>query len=383
MTGSAVGATKDDSAAVKGSDEKLPEPIARQIAKYRVAHNSTREHFAEFDPEGLVKPELFYSVSEAGSYRPAAWVYPIESDGEEVGHVAVSAQPDSPGIIRSSTQPAPQTRLWNNRTLRSEAGGDEIRFIYNNPMSFGVEVSSANVASAEDGKSAFVDLKHEHTALIDAVAKPESVTQTDKAATIDRRGLKEAVKEGERITGSVLSSESISSDVPNWDADDCRPPWVGCVPAASAMCIGTHESVSNYCDLMWELNDLLDTDSDGNTYPFDFDGIEDYDSSYSASNTYYGRRSEIKDQIDSGNPCVLSHFFEIDIDKGDVSSPSDLQDEAVGHAETVHEYEEGDDPWYDPTEPTLYVTTYDTYGGTSEFSLSSSTVLYLVQSIEP
>ncbi|WP_222914435.1 C39 family peptidase [Natrinema sp. SYSU A 869] len=384
MTGSALGIAEGNSTAVERSD-RISEPIAHLIAKSRVEHNSTRKQFSDLDPEGLAKPELFYSVSETGTYRPAAWVYPIETDGEEVGHVAVSARPDSPGIIRCSTGVAPQTRLRHNRTLRSKVGRvkDGPRLIYNNPMSFGVEVPTTNVAgaeAAEDGKSAFVDLKHGLTASINAVANPESATQTDGTLTVDRTTLEEA----EETSFSSLSTESISN-VPNWNAHRCGSNWVGCTPAASSMCIGYHENISSRdCDLMWELNDHMGTNSNGETVPTDFvSGIEDYDSSYSASNTVWGRRSKIKNQIDSGNPCVLSHWFNSSLDKSDIDGVEDLKDIAVGHSETAYEYEEDDNPWYDPTEPALYVTTHDTYGSVNEISLKSTTVMFLVQSIEP
>lgn len=384
MTGSALGMAEGNSAAVVRSD-RISESIARQIAKSRVEHNSTREQFSDLNPEGLAQPELFYSVSETGTYRPAAWVYPIETDGKEVGHIAVSARPDSPGVIRCSTGFAPQTQLQHNRTLQSEVGRleDGVRFIYNNPMCFGVEVPTTNVAgaeAAENGKSTFVDLKHGFTAPISAVSKPESTIQTDRESTADRITLEE-VKE---TSFSSLSTESISG-VPNWDANLCGPDWVGCTPAASSMCIGYHENISSRdCDLMWELNDLMGTNSDGETVPTDFDdGIEDYDSSYSASNTVWERRSEIKNQIDSGNPCVISHWFNSSLDKSEIDDVEDLKGIAVGHSETAYEYEEGDDPVWNPTEPTLYVTTHDTYGDINEITLKSTTLLFLVQSIDP
>lgn len=221
MTGSVRATAKDNSAAVDRSN-RIPEPIARWMAKSRVEHNSTREHFSEFDPEGLAQPELFYSVSQTGTYRPHAWVYPIRVDGKEVGHVAVSARPDSPEIIRSSTGIAPQTRLRRSRTLRNQTKrtGDGPRFIYNNPMSFGVEIPATNVAgteAAEDGKSVFTDLKHGFTASIDTAAIPESTPQTNGVSTFDRGILKQA----DDTSFSALSTGSISDDVPNWDGRPC------------------------------------------------------------------------------------------------------------------------------------------------------------------
>ncbi|ELY83880.1 hypothetical protein C486_01584 [Natrinema gari JCM 14663] len=128
----------------------------------------------------------------------------------------------------------------------------------------------------------------------------------------------------------------------------------------------------------------MGTNSDGETVPTDFDdGIEDYDSSYSASNTVWERRSEIKNQIDSGNPCVISHWFNSSLDKSEIDDVEDLKGIAVGHSETAYEYEEGDDPVWNPTEPTLYVTTHDTYGDINEITLKSTTLLFLVQSIDP
>lgn len=400
MTGSALATAEGNSAGVDGSN-RIPEPMARWMAKSRVEHNSKREHFSEFDPEGLAQPELFYSVSETGTYRPAAWVYPIRVDGEEVGHVAVSARPDSPGVIRSSTGIAPQTRLQRNRTLRSQTkrAGDGPRFIYNNPMSFGVEIPAMNVSgteTAEGGKPMFADLKHGYTASIDAAATPESASQTDGKSTAARTTM--GVAQSEETSFSPLSTGSISS-VPNWDGDLCSigKNWVGCTPAASSMCIGYHENISDRdCDLMWELNDLMGTDSDGITLPLNpggksfASGIANYDGKYDYTPRNIargGRRSEIKDQIDSGNPCLLSHWwkdnFEIDIDWDHIDNPEDFVELPIGHSETVFEYEEGDNPWWNPTEPTMYVSTYDTYGDVDEFTLKSTSVKFLVQTIEP
>lgn len=162
------------------------------------------------------------------------------------------------------------------------------------------------------------------------------------------------------------------------------------------MCIASHENVSGHCDLMRELNDLMGTDSDGITWPEDpqggrdfVSGIEDYDGeyNYTPGNTVMGRRSKIKDQIDSGNPCLLSHWwkddFDVNLDPDDIDGPTDLVDLPVGHSETVFEYEEADDSWWNPTEPTMYVSTYDTYGEIDEFTLKSSSIMFLVQTIEP
>ncbi len=53
----------------------------------------------------------------------------------------------------------------------------------------------------------------------------------------------------------------------------------------------------------------------------------------------------------------------------------------VGHAETVVGYEEADDSWWNPTEPPLYVTTHDTYGDTNELTFKSTSLSFIVLTI--
>lgn len=355
----------------------------------RVAYNRSRGKFPRFDPNGLADPELFYSAVESqgttGSvsreYVPGAWVYPIYNGRTEVGHIAVSARPESPRVIRSSTAKAPQNRLSEDNVggKRPQSSGGEVRFLYNNPMSFGVTTDS----------STFVDLRSGQDASIDAV------TTRDDSAERDSGGIEVTAQE---LDTRDLSFEPLGSDqvsgVPNYDANRCDRSgnWVGCVPAASSMCIGYHESVPDACDLMWELHDLMGTDSQGDTWPYEgpgnddfLSGIEAYDSSYSSGYELWGRRDEIKNEIDAGRPTIVGYFGDKSPSSVSTSSdvqPTGLRDKMVGHAETVYGYEEGDNAWYNPTDPTLYVSTYDTYGNENELSFGTWDQSFVVLEIE-
>lgn len=364
-TGSAATDTNDS--------DGVPEPVARRFALARVKHNSQKRAFSAFKSAELGQPELFY-LSQGGEYVPGAWVYPIEDGGSEVGHVAAGAQRWLPRVIKTSTGPAPQHRV---ERLKTVAQANEPRFLYDHPLVFGVEIE----ANAADGTSQFVDLQTGKVSGIDH----DEVYQAKSAAKRDASDTDPTELETSVSSFEPTSSEEISG-VPNWDGRKCGDDWVGCTPTASAMCIGFHEYVSDECDLMWTLNDNMGTNSDGETWPrlpwpkSDFvTGISDY-GSYSGSNTYYGRRSEIKSQIDSGNPCIVSYFGDKGSaasteDNGDSAMPSKIPDMPVGHSETGWGYEDDDGD--------LYVSTHDTYGNTNELVLTSVTDAYLAQSIEP
>ncbi|ELZ00587.1 hypothetical protein C481_13124 [Natrialba asiatica DSM 12278] len=158
------------------------------------------------------------------------------------------------------------------------------------------------------------------------------------------------------------------------------------------MCLGYHENISyTDCDLMWELNENMGTDDDGNTYPYVpggkdfFSGINNYDSSYDPGYELNGKRKEIKSEIDSGRPCIVGYFGDKTPDAAAAASPGksiDLPDVPTGHAETVIGYEEDDNPPWDPTQPTLYATTHDTYGDTNELTFKSTSVGFVVLEIE-
>lgn len=366
----------------------IPERLARVSAKERVKHNSQREEFSEFNPSGLAEPELFYSVSETKSlfgsvskeYVPSAWVYPIKNNGTEVGHIAVSARPESPGVIKCGTGKAPQNRPLENQVLnngRSLSSTDDVRYIYNNPMSFCIEVDST-----------YVDLKSGHTLSIDSVVSPELSSGQDRQRNVKMHPESRSTSFEPLDTGNI-------SGVPNWNGKLCGYDWVGCVPASSAMCIGYHEGMdSRNCDLMWELHEKMGTNDEGVTQPPGFfKGITNYDSSYIPGIEVAGRRSRIKQEIDSGRPCIVGYWGDR-VPSAASTKPSvkpnkikekipdsiwnKIKDKTVGHAETVVGYEEGNDPIWNPTQPTLYATTYDTYGDVNELALKSTTVEFYV-----
>lgn len=385
----------------KDRSEGVPSELAYRIAYARVEHNSQRDPFKMLDPDGLSDPELFYSVAgpEADTeYLPAAWVFPIKNGQREVGHIAVGAQRWLPPVLKCSTSPAPQHRLgdFDRHDKLVKPTTQKHRFIYNHPMLFGVEVSVER-----GGERMFVDLDTGATTEMKAVSAYGPPDSGPTQAEMEWDGIEQHLETGE-LSYSTSSSGYIGGvpnwggnvigGVPNWNGEKCGDDWIGCAPAAGSMIIGYHEPIpsSDKCDVMNDLKDYMGTDSDGLTMPYNptggdiTDGFEEYDHSYDASNTYPyvgGRRSEIMDQIDSNNPCVVSYC-------GDKASSTSVESipgvpDLVGHSEAAWLYEEGDNPWWDPTSPPIYVSTYDTYGGTNELTLGSSSASYFVTSVEP
>ncbi|AFO59227.1 MULTISPECIES: C39 family peptidase [unclassified Natrinema] len=372
----------------RGETAAIPESLARAVAKARVDYKSRHEHFAEFDPNGLADPELFYAAVDrngAREYLPAAWVFPIETDGTEVGHIAIGAQPWLPPVIRCGTGVAPQHRaaeltIAGNSVERSDA--DTSRFVYKHPMLFGLELQS-------DGQRhpIFVDLYSGIATTVDDVPAAGPSRMETTQAEAQWQGIRQSRTRNETLSYSASSSESISG-VPNWDGDVCSAGWIGCSPAAGSMVVRYHEDITGVdCDLMDELADEMGTDGKGRTKPWNIpDGIESHDSSYAAHNTYHGRRSEIMDEIDSGRPCIVSYWGDkastVSAESGNVDLP-DWVPELVGHSETVVGYEQDDNSWWDPTEPSLHVTTHDTYGDVNELTFTSTSVSFFITSIAP
>lgn len=382
------------------SDAEIPESLARRLARYRINQVQHRKEFSKFDPEGLGNPELFYAARDTRlgtDYIPAAWVFPIKNGRKEVGHISVGAHKFVPPIIQYGTAKAPQNYLEDKQTDSnvSDLSFDESStYLYKNPMAFGIEA---------EGRT-FVDLKRgfrmddEATAGFDPSQNVEHVQN-------EWQRIKQFERKGDLIeqTPQPLSSEDVSGSVPNWTEEDdgnantsypdCAgmepDPWAswdGCVPIATSMVNGYHvgyedswpdDIKENYIDTLHEVMNTRDLPTgDGQTFPFDIPNIED-EFSYDVNNHWWGRRDEIKDQIDSNNPPVVSYW-------GDKSSSSmDLKDKAVGHAEVAHGYVEGDNPWWDPTDPPLYVTTNDGYGSINELRFGTDTTNFFVTSIEP
>ncbi len=70
----------------------------------------------------------------------------------------------------------------------------------------------------------------------------------------------------------------------------------------------------------------------------------------------------------------------VSAESGDIDVP-DWVPELVGHSETAVGYEQDDNSWWDPTEPPLHVTTYDTYGEVNELTFTSSSLSFFITSI--
>ncbi|RZH66332.1 hypothetical protein [Natrinema altunense] len=378
--------TSTASSSQRGESARIPESLARAVATARVEYKSRHEHFEAFDPNGLAQPELFYAAVDrngAQEYLPAAWVYPIETDGTEVGHIAIGAQPWLPPVIRCGTGTAPQHRAAEMTITRDSAArsdADASRFVYRHPMTFGLELRS-------DGhrQPVFVDLYSGVAATVDDLPPYEPSKMETTQAEAQWQGIRRSRRRNETLSYSASSSGSISG-VPNWDGDVCSTDWIGCSPVAGSMVVGYHENTTGIeCDLMDELADEMGTDDEGRTKPWNIPaGIENYDSSYNAHNTYHGRRSEIMSEVDSERPCIVSYWGDksstVSAESGDIDVP-DWVPELVGHSETAVGYEQDDNSWWDPTEPPLHVTTYDTYGDVNELTFTSSSLSFFITSI--
>ncbi len=377
--------------AVTASNSDAPpirEQLARTVAEARIRHVRRRDAFTQFDPNGIGNPELFYAVAN-GTYVPVAWVFPIWNGRSAVGHISIGAQTWMPPVIQYGTGLAPQHRLAETKDSETVAGleyGEKPRFLYGNPMAFGVEAQSAG--GLDDTEWKFVDLKRKFPIPRDRISAYGADVRAASRAETEWRRIQVHVERGRTLSyGTSARSTGSISGVPNWS--NCGSSWDGCVPIAASMAIGYHEGVPswNRCDLIHELADNMDTNSDGETWPWNItDGIEEYDSSYDASLTEYGRRSEVMDQIDSGAPCLVCYWGNMDASLASLPrtpTADTVKDQFVGHAETATGYEADDNSWWNPTDPSVYVTTHDTYGGVNELKLSTSSPAYFVTSIEP
>ena len=361
-------------------DAPVSEQIARRYAKARIEKSSQKDHFSSFQSATLGEPELFY-ITLSEEYKPGTWVYPIEKDGREIGHIVAGAQWELPRIIRLSTSISPHHRVASvQQNLKNPDVqiNDQSRFVYDYPFTFGVEIQSK---SATETKR-LVDLKtgsvQRLTSSIGAVYDIES----DNAQSTSQ------VDPGSVYTPT--STGSIESDVPNWDGYECGSDWIGCLPVSCGMCLGTHDSIDEKCDVMETLNEEGDVDDDGYGWPVTVwpmdrndiqDGISAYDSSYDTSALQFRRRSTIMSEINSGRPCVVGWMDDDKKDPDSVTSDSLNDWMPSGHAETIFAYEEEGGGWFRTGD--LYIDTYDTYGDVNQLFLDSTTELYYVITIEP
>ncbi|MDQ2051326.1 C39 family peptidase [Natronolimnohabitans sp. A-GB9] len=362
------------------SDTDDPDVSVREaltVARAVAEDASRKEAYNDFSAGRVERPELYYSLTREEATTdlvPTAYVFPVTDDDDHVGHITVAAQSTMPPVLEYATTPAPHVNLGRvgARTDSSLSSGKQ--FLYQGPLSFGV--SAVTKTTGELGEQ-FIDLERGLSYDLEIAPRINPNTGADRSEQWE--SVLESSDDVAAFSVAPQSSGSISG-VPNW-TDTGFSDWPGCSPIAAAMSLGYHETNPSRTDLIDGLNDAMDTDSDGMTWPQNIpSGIEDYDSSYSASNNYIGRPSAAKGGVNNNNPPIVSTLGDKEDGKGDTADVSpDSWDSLVGHSETVVGYEE--DSSILGTD--LYLDTHNTWGGTRTLLVGDYWETYMITEIEP
>ncbi|WP_379778354.1 hypothetical protein [Halorubrum tibetense] len=359
--------------------ENDPEPgisvrDATKVAQQIVKKASQKEAYRGFTEATVKTPELYYSLTGRRSDTdvvPSVYVFPVVDGNDHVGHVTTGAQEKMPPVVEYGTDPAPHLETEQTLSQDGLSPSSEREYLFQGPLSFGISAIDETT-----GEEYFVNLVSRLTQKLEDTPKINpSTDHTEGWNTLtnpDKADLSDV---------EPLNSGSIT-DVPNW-TDTGYSNWPGCTPIAAAMCIGYHESFPNRTDIIDGLNDEMNTNPNGRTWPHNMpSGIEGYDSSYSASNNYTGRPAAAKGGVDSNNPPFVNTLGDKEAGKTDVVSdevsPSDW-DVLVGHSETVVGYEE-EGSW---SGTDLYLDTHNTWGSTRTVLVGDYWDTYMITTVEP
>lgn len=260
---------------------------------------------------------------KTGTYedeQPSGHVFPIRSQGTNVGYVTASARADWRPILEFSPATPPTELVGQARATAAESGFEPTdRIIYHGGVKYGLELSGGKAMNVRSGNVEPI-----------TVGSPAE-KQFDPAVVS---------QEWDEVTGSSASS-SISGQssnfgwvygVPAWTehddgganstsygpGDDAWANWDGCVPVAASMIIAYHEGVSSTNDAKREeiidrLHDSMNTKDGekGLTDPWNIDdGFDDYtwgSEDYSGRNIYTWETPDFeKQEIDNDRPFLLN-----------------------------------------------------------------------------
>lgn len=318
-----------------------------------------------FAPEAVGSPTLYYGLTSDDEYVPAVYVCPVVRDGDDVGHITVGARESMPPIVEYGTDPAPHRR----REAIGGALGQSLdgRLLYQSPLAFGVVVDGRAVVDLGGGFSYGLDI----AGRVDPGAGADHADAWATVESLSKDDLRDAPFET-ADSGTIYG-------VPNWS--DYNDDWSGCSPIAASMAIGYHEGTSYYDrdELIDALNDSMNTDSEGLTWPWNIpSGIEGYDPGYDATNHYIGRPGAATGGVDDDEPPIVSTLGDKEAGKNGTPAPEGW-DLPVGHTETVVGYEE-EDSWFGTD---LYLDTHNTWGGTRTLLVGGYLDTYMITTVSP
>ncbi|WP_152420062.1 hypothetical protein [Halorubrum distributum] len=362
---------------VAGESEPEPDISVRDatnVAQQTVEKASQKELYREFAGATIEKPKLYYSLTKKGADSDvvaSVYVFPVVDGNTHVGHVTTGAHQEMPPVVEYGTDPAPHLETEQVVSHDGLSPSSETQHLFQGPLSFGIKANSERA-----DEEYFVNLMTGGAQKLENAPKINPTTdhtqRWDKLTDPDEADLSDV---------EPLNSGSVS-DVPNW-TDTGYSEWPGCTPIAASMCIGYHETNPNRTDIIDGLNDEMNTNPNGRTWPqYMPSGIEGYDSSYSASNNYTGRPAAAKGGVDDNNPPFVNTLGDKEAGKKDVA-PDGIQppewDVLVGHSETVVGYEE-EGSW---TGTDLYLDTHNTWGSTRTVLVGDYWDTYMITTVEP
>lgn len=134
--------TSISTASAKGK-APISKKKARRTAKKAVERLGQGPEFEEWSHTGVKTPQLFYSKIQGENgvqYQPRAWVFPIESRGDDVGYITIDATQEYSPVLAFGESRAPQ-REFDITKKAAQARGKSVheRFLYHGGAEYGVE----------------------------------------------------------------------------------------------------------------------------------------------------------------------------------------------------------------------------------------------------
>lgn len=343
---------------------------ARKAAKRTVERASSKDEFATWQGASVGKPTTFHArnTAKGPEYVPAAYVFSIRNEGEDVGYVTAGAQPEWSDVIEYSTAEPPQRLVSRTVSLAKDRGASPSgRLLYHGGVKYGIELDDGRGVNVRNGRPAPA------TGINPADVAKTSSSNSENSTQSTQIG-------GTRSTSSSTTSSSTTDSyssssynylwgVPAWteeDDDDPWDEWDGCAPIAGSMIVAYHEGVgeSKKEEYIDDMHRDMNTNDSGSTMPYEMDdGFDKFDTgseSYNGRSIYTWHHPDfLKQEIDAERPFLLN------MSSGD---QADDRDQNYGdHTVAVVGYDEGGDEFilHDTWDDTTHHFDWGSWSGAS------------------
>lgn len=330
--GAGLAAVPTTGSATPPGRDVVPEGTARTVALGQIDDLARTDEFADWRGATAGRARTYYARNDGQGpeYRPAVYVFPVETRGATRGYVTVGADRRVAPVVEYSKADPPRAGLDRARAAARGQGVEPAdRPRYGGGVHYGLELSDGSVANLRNG-AVYAE---------DPGMDPGAMEAGERLTREKWRDVESAL-DGGRSAGEATVADVVSADgasdriwsVPCWTEEDggnagstevgtgpdTWNDWDGCVPVAASMVVGYHEWTWEGDDearetMIDRLHRTMNTSVDGRTYPWDVDdGFRKYTwgrNSYDARNIYFwGYPDFEKTEVANYRPFLLNMF---------------------------------------------------------------------------